>query len=358
MAEQDVDQTEEATPHKLEEARKRGRVSKSAELNTLAVLSAGTLALYALSEPMLRGIAKLSQQLLLQGASHPWSPDDTAAWLSSALIAALNVLAPLFISISIVAIVSNLAQTGPVFSAQPLSPDFSRLNPATGLKRMFSLRLLYESVKSVVKFLLLSGVVYLVITHFLPGLFPLSGSDAKAYPFAIINLSRTLLVKLVAAMLLVAMADVMFTRWDFGRQMRMSRRELKDEVKHREGDPRIRARLRELRLEMLKRSRALNNVPKADVLITNPTHLAVALQYQHGQPDAPRLIAKGAGELAMKMRELAYRKRIPVVQNQHLARSLYAQVDYNAHIPETWYPEVARIFVWIALQRKNQVAGA
>jgi flagellar biosynthetic protein FlhB len=139
--------------------------------------------------------------------------------------------------------------------------------------------------------------------------------------------------------------------------MRMSKRDVKDEAKNRDGDPRIRARIRELRKEMLKRSKSMANVPKADVLITNPTRIAIALTYDHGKSAAPRVVAKGAGDLAKKMRETAQRHQIPIVQNRPLARALFREVDYEGYVPEKWYPQVAKIMVWVYSMREAKRAG-
>jgi len=149
----------------------------------------------------------------------------------------------------------------------------------------------------------------------------------------------------------LAIMDLIYTRWEFGKQMRMSAREVKDEYKHREGDPRVRRRLRELRMERLKQSKALGQVKSADVLVTNPTHVAVALRYDREREAAPSVLAKGAGALAAQMRELAYRHGVPVVQNPPLARALYRRAQIGGLVPEEWYPVAAKILVWVYAAR-------
>jgi flagellar biosynthetic protein FlhB len=161
-------------------------------------------------------------------------------------------------------------------------------------------------------------------------------------------------VKLVFALLAIGVIDLAYSRWEFAKRMRMSKRDVRDEAKHREGDPRIRARLRELRKEMLKRSKSMHKLPSADVLITNPTHIAIALNYDHGKSAAPKLVAKGTGDVARKMREVASRYHIPVVQNRTLARALFREVDYDGFVPEKWYPQVAKIMVWVYSMREMQ----
>ncbi|HZV65800.1 MAG TPA: EscU/YscU/HrcU family type III secretion system export apparatus switch protein, partial [Telluria sp.] len=192
-----------------------------------------------------------------------------------------------------------------------------------------------------------------------PGLVGLSAMEPKGYARMLVSLSGSLLVKLVATLFVIALIDLVYTRWEFGKRMRMSKRDVRDEAKNREGDPRIRSRIRELRQEMLKRSKSMAKLPSADVLIANPTHLAVALSYQHGVGGAPQVIAKGAGDLARQMRQLAAKHQIPVVQNRLLARALYREVDYDGYVPEKWYPQVAKIMVWVyAMRRARNTKGS
>jgi flagellar biosynthetic protein FlhB len=261
------------------------------------------------------------------------------------------VLGPLFLTLAVVAVLTNLIQTGPIFSLHPLVPDLQRINPVSGFKKIFSMRTLFESAKSIVKLAILSAVVYMLVRDTIPGLMGLSVMEPKGYARLMIALVASLLVKLVLTLLGIALIDFGFTRWEFAKRMRMSKRDVKDESKNREGDPRIRSRIRELRKEVLKRSKSMAKVPSADVLITNPTRLAVALSYSHGKSGAPQVVAKGAGDLARKMRELAGRHNIPIVQNRELARALFREVDYDGYVPEKLYPQVAKIMVWVYTMR-------
>jgi len=352
MANQDIDQSEDATPHKLDEARKKGSVAKSMDLVSVAMLAAGCVVLYANGWDAWRDTLLLQQRIFSHGGSAVWQSGQVGYWMGENLIGMVSILAPLFLTVIVVAVLVNILQTGPVFTFHPLSPEFERLNPAAGFKRLFSLRTLYEVIKSLLKMCLLCGVLYVGVRDLVPGLVGLTLADPKAYPELLIGLAGGLLVKLVLALLVVAMIDLIFSRWEFGKRMRMSKREVKDEVKNREGDPRIRSRIRELRKEMLKRSRSLSRVPAADVLVTNPTRIAVALSYKHGESGAPQVIAKGAGELARSMRMLASRHNIPIVQNRMLARTLFREVDYDGYVPEKLYPQVAKIMVWVYAMRK------
>ena len=357
MAEQDSDLTEQATPYKLDEARKKGSVAKSPDFNAVAILGALAAILYSSGWDAFRQTVKMQQAIFVRASSGTWDIDSTAIWLGQIMLALLSILAPLFLTVAIAAVLANLAQVGPIFTVKPLAPDPERINPMAGLKRLFSLRILFEAAKSVTKLLILGVVTYLVISAALPGLLSISGLDPKGYSRVLIDLSAGILGKLVLTLLVIAVLDFSYTRWEFAKRMRMSRRDVKDEHKHREGDPRIRSRIRELRKEMLKRSKATGKLPSADVLIVNPTRLAVALCYKEGAAGAPQVVAKGAGDLARKMREVANRHHIPVVQNRLLARTLFREVDYDGFVPEKLYPQVAKIMVWVYTMRKMRAGG-
>ncbi len=352
MAEQDADLSEQATPYKLEQARKKGSVARSADFTAAAMMAALVLVFYGNGGEALRQAARLQQQMLSRATMLDWRSEAMAAWLGQMLVNMLAILGPLFLALVVVAVLANLIQTGPVLSFHPLKPDMNRLNPAQGFKRVMSKRTLFEAGKSILKLVLLCTVAYYIVRDMIPGLAGLPAQEAKGYTHTLLQLCGTLLAKMLAALIVIAALDFGFTRWEFGQRMRMSKRDIKDEHKHREGDPRIRARLRDLRKEMLKRSQSAAKVPQADVLITNPTHLAVALSYQHGVSGAPQVVAKGAGELARRMRELAGQHGIPVVQNRPLARALFREVDNEGFVPEKWYPQVARIMVWVYTMRE------
>ncbi len=357
MADQDADLSEQATPYKLAEARKKGSVARSNDFNAMAMMTALVVTIYASGWDAVRQTLVMQQRLLASAGRQQWTVDSVAAWLGQLLTGALHVLGPLFLTLAVVAVLTNLVQTGPIFSMHPLKPDLERLSPVAGFKRVFSMRTLFESGKSIIKLVILGSVVYMLVRDTIPGLMGLSAMEPKGYLRALIGLVGSLLVKLVLTLLCIALIDIGFTRWEFAKRMRMSKRDVKDESKNRDGDPRIRSRIRELRKDMLKRSKAMAKVPSADVLITNPTRIAIALSYSHGQSAAPQVIAKGAGEMARKMRELAGRHQIPIVQNKTLARALFRMVDYEGYVPEQLYPQVAKIMVWVYTMREAKRAS-
>ncbi len=361
MSDRDADLSEEATPYKLEDARKKGSVSKSQDFTAMAMMAALAVTLYATGWEVLRRLLRMQQQILARVSVQDMGVDATAAWLGHLTVGMLGVLGPFLMTLAVTAVAVTLLQSGPGLSFHPLKPDPSRINPMTGLKRIFSMRTVFDTVKSVIKLVVLGALLYTLVMDAVPGLIGLTSRDPKTYAGVLILLAAALLVKLVLALFVIGTVDLMFSRWEFAKNMRMSKRDVKDESKNRDGDPRIRARIRDLRKEALKRSRSLAKVAQSDVLITNPTHFAVALSYQHGLSGAPQVIAKGAGEMAAKMRATAARCQIPIVQNRPLARALFKEVDYDGFVPEAWYPQVAKIMVWVYTMREakrtNRKAG-
>lgn len=358
--EQDLDRNQQATPYKLEEARKRGQIARSPDAATLAVLIAAVLLAYAALLPALRGMASLLAHGL---AAAPALTGDTAAaarFMGEHLRQALVVTAPLLFAVVVCSVLVGVLQSGGlVFSTTPLTPDFTRLNPVQGLKKFFSVRLLYEAAKNLLKLLALMGVAYLALKALLPHALQLLGLPGKALLFRLADSLGGLMAKLCAVLFAFMLVDLLFSRWDFLRNLKMSRREVEDEHKNREGDPRIRNRQREIRLQFLKAARSVRKVPEAQVVITNPTHVAVALKYEHGVTPAPLVVAKGAGVLAMQIRRAANKAGVPIVHSPRLARALFKEVAQDGYVPEAWYPPVARILVWLrSLREARQMKAA
>jgi flagellar biosynthetic protein FlhB len=351
MSGQELDRNHAATPYKLEKARERGQVAKSPDVVSVVVFTSAMVFLTWQGWPTWREQFRLDQALLARAGRVEATAVGLWSLVEHMVLASLTLAAPFFATLLIAAVLGNLLQSGPVLSVEPIKPDWTRINPVTGLKRIFSLRTLFQAARAVLKLVLLGIVVYLALKNLVPQFYKL----AELAPAGIV---RTLLddlasVGLKIALMLgfIALLDLMYTRYEFAKQMKMSRRELKEEIKHREGDPRIRRRLRELRLELLKRSLALRKTRNADVLITNPTHVAVALQYVHGKMESPQLIAKGSGFMAAAMRKIAARHGIPVVQNPSLARTLFHDLPVDAGVPPSLYAQVARIIVWVFAMR-------
>ena len=359
MAEQDMDRSQEATPYKLEKASERGQVAKSRDVVSAAVFTAAMAYVAWRGWPVWREQFLFDQALLMQAARIDASPHNLWRLVERMLTATLWMGLPFLVTLVIAAVIANVVQTGPIFSFQPLKADLTRLNPVNGLKNVFSMQLLFNALRTVLKLVFLSAAVWMVLSGLAPQFYYLASLTPIGFVHTLLDDFASLGLKLALVLWVIALIDLRFTRRQFAKKMRMSRKELKDEIKQREGDPRVRSRLRELRREMRKRSMSVRNTRNADVLITNPTHLAVALRYQHGSMQAPELVAKGAGVLAAAMRMVAARHNIPVVQNPPLARKLFKELDVDRAVPPEFFAEVARIIVWvIAMKQARQQAVA
>lgn len=357
MAEQDLDRNEAATPYKLEKAKEKGQVARSAEPAGALVLAVAVLYLNSKGFEGLMAHFFAGGNLLSKAGRLDGSAGSLWSLIASAVSETAFALVPLFAAMMIAAIVANVVQTGGVFSLEPIKPDFERLNPASGAKRIFSTRSMFDTGRALVKLVVLCLFTYYALLRLTPQFYHLASLPPLNLLRAMIDDVASVGLQLVLALGLIALADWMFSRREFAKKMRMSRKEMTDEHKNREGDPRIRARVRQLRREMLKRSKALQRTRSADVLITNPTHYAIALRYEHGSMDAPVLLAKGAGTMAHAMRGIASMYGIPVVQNAPLARELFKLMQIDQQVPAEHFSQVARIMVWV-LARRSTLQGA
>lgn len=357
MAEQDLDRNQAATPYKLQRARERGQSAKSQD--AVSALVFGVAVVYL----TWRGFEAVSNQFRFDMALliHAGRMDASGAGLwpliEHAIRAAFALAGPFLAAIMLAAVTGNIMQTGPILSFEPVKIDFDRINPVNGLKKIFSMRVLFDTARALIKLALLGVVSFIGLEALTGQFYALASLSAIGYLHLLLDDLASVGLKMSLVLGLIALVDLIYSRREFAKKMQMSHRELKDEVKHREGDPRIRARMRELRREMLKRSLALHQTRNADVLITNPTHIAVALKYEHGKMVSPQLVAKGSGQVAVAMREIAARHRIPVVQNPALARRIFRELPVDRAVPPELYGQVARIIVWVFAMREQRQRG-
>jgi flagellar biosynthesis protein FlhB len=357
MADADIDRSEAATPFKLQKAREKAQTPRSLDAVAGTVFASAVAWLAWQGEASAAALLRLFHAALVQVASVDASGHGIGTLAGQLVRGAAGILAPLFIALPLAALVASIAQTGMVFSTSAMHMDFQRLNPAAGFKRVFSLRTLFDGFRACAKLLVLGVAGVLALAALRTQFAVLTALPPASFLQTALADLVSLGWKMAAALALIAVADMVFTRREFSRKMRMSRRELKDEFRQREGDPRIRSRMRELRRELMQRSRSLRNTRDADVVLTNPTHFAVALQYVHGKMDAPRVVAKGAGQLAAAMRAIAARHGIVVVQNPPLARRLFREAGLDQSLPESFHAEVARIIVWVLAMRQQRAAA-
>lgn len=344
MAEQEQNRSEQATPFKLEEARKQGQVAKSLDFNTLVMIW-GLLGLAMIwGANAWLDLGNLSRELLASSAELPISLEAGGGWLAGLIKSFISLMLPVLLVGALLAVLANFVQTGPIFTFKPLKPKSERINPVAGFKRIYNKKMLFEFFKGLLKLLILGGVAIAFFFALWPELPAAETQDTGLVQQWFGAHAITLLFRLGLALVLIGLLDFMYTRHKFKQDMMMSRRELKEEVKRREGDPLIRAKLRELQRENLKQAASVKRVPEADVLITNPDHLAIALRYERGKMAAPILLAKGADSWAAEMRALARRHGIPIYERKPLARLLFRQGQIGQLIPGDSFVDVARIY--------------
>ena len=273
--------------------------------------------------------------------------------LTDLLIAALLTAGPVFALLMFIGVAVNVAQSGFIFTAEPLKLELNRISPISGLKRLFSLKSIVELLKGVFKMALVGGVVWLVLVPEMERLESLLRMDVADLLSVVLVLITRLMIAVLALLAVVALIDFLYQRYEFMKQMRMTLQEVKDEFKQSEGDPQVRARLRQIRTERA-RQRMMQAVPTADVVVTNPTHFAVAMKYDESTMAAPLVVAKGADELALRIRELAGEHKVPLVENPPLARALFDTVDIDQEVPPQHYTALAEVIGDVMRKRRGR----
>lgn len=352
----DLERTEPASPRRLAKAREEGQVARSQELTTFIVLISAAGSLWFIGTGMMQKLALMLENGLFVEREIAHDSALLIPRLFQLAIDGLLAIAPLLIWLVIMALIAPMLLSGWLFSTKALTPDFKRLNPASGLKRIFSSRSLVELVKAIAKALVIGGVAAGVIWNHKQSVLDLLSmplTAGLAETGRLIMLSFTLIV---AAMILIVVIDVPFQIWNHARQLRMSKEDLRKEAKEDDGDPQVKARIRSMQREMARR-RMMAEVPKADVIVTNPTHYAVALKYQDRAMRAPKVVAKGAQLVAARIRELAEEHHIPVLEVPPLARALYHHVELDMEIPEALYTAVAHVLAYVFQLRRYQTVG-
>lgn len=350
------ERTEPATPKRRHEARLEGKVARSQEINSALVLLAG-LGLLSLAGPfMLERLATLTRHLLAESGSVELRPELLPGYFAGGVPQVLMILAPVALAILVVGLAANLAQVGFVASWKPLAPRFDNLSPTRGFSRIFSKQSFVELLKSILKVALVGGIAWMTLKPEIPRLASLVGES----PLPLFGYAATLTLKLglrvAVALLFLAVADYAFQRWEFEKSIMMSPKELEDEMRQTEGDPRVRARVRSIQRELARR-RMMAQVPEADVVVTNPTHLAVALRYDRETMKAPKVVAKGARLLAERIKSVAREHGIPVVEDRPLARLLF-KVEIDREIPVALFRAVAELLAYVYRLRQGVARAA
>ena len=351
MAEEDeASKTEEPTEKKISDARSKGNVAQSQEIKNWAVLLGGTGSLIFLAPMMANGVREIGTKFVHQPDMISFDFEHLRLMLANVFWDLLLVVSPFMLIMVIFAILANVGQFGFLVSTHKIKPELDKISVLKGAKKLFSSRTFVEFLKGIFKLVIVSLVSFSLALPFLGDVELLSQIDLLLTLDRIHLIAIALAAGTIGVMTALAALDFMYQKHTFTKQMRMTQQEVKDETKQQEGDPQVKSRIRKVRMER-HQQRMMQAVPDADVVITNPTHFAIALQYKLGEMDAPICVAKGVDHLAFRIREVAEEHDVPIVENRPLARALYDTVELEQEIPHEHFTAVAEIIGFVMRQR-------
>ncbi|MFS2224811.1 flagellar biosynthesis protein FlhB [Pantoea sp. B65] len=352
----DEEKTESATPHRIEKAREEGQIPRSRELTSLLMLLIGLMILWLGGELMARQLSTMISTGL--HFDHRIISDDKQIirQVSTLLGQAVWALLPIMAGLVIVAIAAPMLLGGVVISGKAIKFDFSKMNPLTGLGRMVSAQAWTELLKAILKAILVGSVTGCYLWSNWPDMLRLLNESPIAALHHALNIIAVCGLFILLGLVPMVAYDVTWQLYSYFKGLRMSRQDIRDEFKQQEGDPHIKGRIRQ-QMRAAAQRRMMSDVPKADVIVTNPTHYSVALQYDEKKMSAPKVLAKGAGDIALRIREIGQENRIPILEAPPLARALYRHSEIGQHIPGALYAAVAEVLAWVWQLRRWKVQG-
>ncbi len=348
-----ANKTEKPTPRRIEDARKKGQVAKSNDLNGAVVLATATVLMALVGPYTYETIAGMTRHMFSEMLLKAVTPEGFIILITSAVESIMLLIFPFFVGVAVMAVLANILQIKPMVSPQAIQPKLDKLNPVQGFKRIFSLRSVVEVIKAILKMTIVGACgtgVILVNQEHLMSLSHMLPVEAVGIVWGIIG---NIAIYSVVIFLVLGMADYFYQKYEFEKQLRMTKQEVKDERKNLEGDPQIKRRIREIGIQM-SRKRQLAAVRTADVIITNPTHISVAIKYDPDVGPAPIVVAKGQELFALKIREIAKEHNVPIVENKPVARALFAMVEVDHMIPPELFVSVAQVLAYIFSRQKGR----
>lgn len=352
----DLERTEPASQRRIEQAREKGQVARSRELTTVAVLLAAGGGVMSMGGAIMEHMRALVKNGLTLERAAVFDPTRMTSLLYQHSLDILMTFLPFLGLMLAVTVASSVVISGWLFTFDALLPDFSRVNPMKGISRVISWTGMVEMFKAIVKAGLVGGVAVWVMWHDWEGVVALASEPLESGVAHVASLVGFTFMAVSGSMLLVVAVDVPFQLWNHAKQLRMTKEELRQEAKETEGDPMVKGRIRQLQREAARR-RMMAEVPKADVIVTNPTHYAVALRYQEGRMGAPQVVAKGAALVAQRIRELGEENHVPILEAPPLARALFRHAELGQEIPAKLYTAVAEVLAYVYQLRRYQTQG-
>lgn len=352
----DLERTEPASSRRIEQAREKGQIARSRELSTFTVLMAAGSGLMLMSSQLLNSLASLMRDGLTLDRVAAFDPVQMLARLHQLSLGVLIEFLPFILLMVVAAVLAPLVLGGWLLSFQAVQPDFSRVDPLKGIGRLFSWQSLIELAKAVAKSALIGGIAFWVIWHYKEAVFSLAGEPLNQGIAHLGSLLGVTFLAISGSMILIVAVDVPFQLWNHASKLKMTKEEVRQENKEMEGSPEVKAQVRRMQREMARR-RMMAEVPKADVIVTNPTHYAVALRYQDKTHSAPVVVAKGSALLAARIRELGEEHHVPILEAPPLARALYRHGEVGDEIPAALYTAVAEVLAYVYQLRSYEAGG-
>ena len=346
------EKTEKATPKKRQDVRKKGQTAKSQDINTAVILLFVFAVLIFLGPSIIQNFLNIFLMTFEKYFLMDLTENSLETIAIETFLQLLKIIAPIFLVAIIAALIANYIQVGFLFTGEPLKMKLEKLDPIKGFKRIFSLRAIVELVKSILKVSIIGVIGFIFLQNNLPEILNLITSTPANSLAAVASVAGKMGLYMGGALLFIAILDYMYQKYDFEKNIRMSKQDIKDEHKNIEGDPLIKSRIKQRQREIATR-RMMEEVPKADVVITNPTHYAVALKYDESKADAPIVVAKGVDFIAQKIKLIAKENDVVTVENRPLARSLYAETEIGQEIPEQFFKAVAEILAYVYRVQKK-----
>jgi flagellar biosynthetic protein FlhB len=346
MADESTEKTEQPTPKKLQDAAEKGQIARSKDLGTAFVLIGSAAALLVFGKMLAMAMLDICQRMLRLNPKDIFEPNSMFTAWGAAGEKLVVPLGGIFVLILIAAFLGNTLLGGFNFSLQAAAPKASKMDPMKGFKRMFGLQALVELLKSILKVIVVMGIAYLLLKVFFADIMALSLMSEPNNIESALYFLAWLFLGLCSSVSVIAVVDAPYQKWNHIKQLKMSLQEIKDEHKNSEGDPQIKARIRRTQMQMSMK-RMMQEVPKADVIVTNPTHYAVALKYDQGKFRAPVVVAKGVDEVAMHIRKIGNEHKVPVIESPGLARSIFYTTQLDHPIPEQLFAAVAQVLAYV-----------
>jgi flagellar biosynthetic protein FlhB len=356
MAEESFEERSEApTPKRRTEARQKGNVAKSTEVNSVLVLLAGVLLLRIFGAGIFEEIEGMFR-FFYRFLADPRLTNETAvAFANQAIGVMARTVLPVTGGILIIGLAANLLQIGFLFTLQPLQPKLEKINPLSGMKRMFALRSLVELAKNLLKLSIIGFIAYVTIKGEFDTMLVLGGSSVGAIWLFLLQVGFKIVIRIALVLLILSILDYAYQRYEHEKKLKMTRQEVKEERKQMEGDPKVKGRIRSLQREMARR-RMMQEVPQATVVVTNPTFIAIAIRYEPDDMDTPVVLAKGKRVIAEKIKQIALENKVPIVEDKPLARTMYDRVEIGEAIPYEFFTAVAEVLAYVYRLRNRHAA--